>query len=179
MSASVVLDRQEKSLNQTDAEPLSFCIGARKRCRTLHRCSELLLLVVTFIIWWHDSKGWSGPSSSLCLPCTDRPSLSGEHCDSPMPSGTVLGLWDEPLSCCQPKMSAVGCICLSRDFQNVKVACFQQNGKGPNLYLQSRRLCTMRICSFSVERRALKAMEMTSTQHSVEVSEVGGKIVRV
>lgn len=37
----------------------------------------------------------------------------------------------------------------------------------------------MRICSFSVERRALKAMEMTSTQHSVEVSEVGGKIVRV
>jgi len=36
----------------------------------------------------------------------------------------------------------------------------------------------MRICSFSVERRALKAMEMTSTQHS-EVSEVGGKIVRV
>lgn len=66
-----------------------------------------------------------------CLPCTDRLEPEWQWCESRMPSGSVLGLWDEPLPCCQGEMSAVGCICWSQDFGKVEATCIEQDqGEG-------------------------------------------------
>lgn len=63
----------------------------------------------------------------LCCRAWTGWSLSGEWCDSRMPSGRVLRQWDEPLSCCQSKTSADSCICSSQDFE--KVTSIEQHGE--------------------------------------------------
>lgn len=116
-----------RSLHWLDAEHLFFCTGTRKLDAEL--CADAL----SCFCWSSPSpfgsttaRGWAGMAAP-CLPCTDRLEPEWQWCESRMPSGSVFGLWDEPLPCCQGEMSAVGCICWSQDFGKVEATCIEQD----------------------------------------------------